>query len=153
MHALALMALAQGPLHRGREPLHAVLEHVIVSAGMERLDRAVLADVAGNENERDFGPDFPRDLQRLGAVELAEGKIRQDKVEVSATDFLTERLARGDEGDFGLGPLLPEEQTHEFGIAGIVFQVENSHRAGAEKERGSVAAKRQRTRLTMPGSG
>ena len=52
---LPLLAFAQGSGDGGNEPFDAVFEHVILRARPYRLDRRILANRAGNENEWNLG--------------------------------------------------------------------------------------------------
>ena len=65
LHA-AVGRLAQLALDRGAEPAQVVLEHVVVRAGAHRLNRRVLADGAGDDDERDVGVVIAEQAQGVG---------------------------------------------------------------------------------------
>lgn len=88
MHPLS-MALTRGarggfperPLHRRHEAREALFEHVIGGAGLERLDRRLLAQGAGDEDEGDLGAALPGTGEGREAIVGRQGVVGEDKVE------------------------------------------------------------------------
>ena len=74
-----LGGLAQRALHRAHDPREAILHHVVRRADLERVDRQLLAQRAGNEDERHLGTLFQRDVQGRDAVEGRQGKVGEDR--------------------------------------------------------------------------
>ena len=70
----------QRPAHRRRQSRHVGLEHVVVGAALQRIDGALFADGAGEEDERGVGRELARDLERGEAVEPGQGEIGKDEV-------------------------------------------------------------------------
>src|SRR5882762_6008991 len=77
---VALFRIAQRALDRRHEPRPAFLEHIIDGALLQRLDGALLADRAGDEDEGRVGTLRSGDLQRVRAVETRQSVIGQDEV-------------------------------------------------------------------------
>ncbi|CAA9443522.1 MAG: hypothetical protein AVDCRST_MAG51-3453 [uncultured Ramlibacter sp.] len=79
---LALRHLAQGALDHQRQPRQPALADVVGRASLEHLDGVVLADHAGDEDERRIRAAGARHLQRLFAREAGDLVVREDQVEV-----------------------------------------------------------------------
>jgi hypothetical protein len=77
---VAIVGFAQRALDRRYQPRPAVLEHVIDGALLQRLDGALLADGAGDEDERCFGTAQSGDLQSVDTVEARQRVVGQDHV-------------------------------------------------------------------------
>jgi hypothetical protein len=70
----------QRALHGGHEPLGIGLQYVVGRAALQGLDRALLADRAGEKDEGNVGRHLAGDGERGHAVELRQAEIRQDDV-------------------------------------------------------------------------
>ena len=57
-----------------------VLEHIVGGAALQRPDRILFADRAGDEDERSVRRYFPGERERLHAIEARHRKIRKDHV-------------------------------------------------------------------------
>ncbi|MCZ7562659.1 MAG: hypothetical protein M5U08_01720 [Burkholderiales bacterium] len=66
--------------HRRAEAREAILDEVVGRAEAHRLDRELLADRAGQQDERDVRRHLLRDAQRADAVETGQGVIGEDQV-------------------------------------------------------------------------
>src|SRR6266446_7527502 len=77
---IAVIGFAQRALDRRHQPRSAFLENIIDGALLQRLDGALLADRAGDEDEGRVGTARFGDLQRVGAVETRQSVIGQDEI-------------------------------------------------------------------------
>ena len=78
---LTLRAFAQSTPHDGRQPLQALLQHVIGRAALEHLDRVLFAEQPRHEDERRIGRALDRDRQRFDAGEGRHDEVGEDHVE------------------------------------------------------------------------
>ena len=74
-NTLALGRLRKRASYCGSEPLQVVFQHVVGRAEPDRLDGPLLADRAGNKNERDARAHIPHHAQCLDAVKGRHGKV------------------------------------------------------------------------------
>ena len=72
--------LVERAAHRRRQPRHIGLQHVVIGAALQRVDGALLADGAGQEDERCVRRHLLRDFQRRDAIEAGQGEIGEDEI-------------------------------------------------------------------------
>jgi len=75
-----LLTLGQGALHDRHQALQPALQYVVGGACLETLDGDLLADGAGNEDERKVEILCPQQAQRGQPVEGGEGVVGEDEV-------------------------------------------------------------------------
>ena len=122
----AILRLAQGAPDRRHEPLEPLLEDVVDRAGLEGLDRLLLADGAGDEQERDLRADLPGDLQGRHAVERGQRVVRQDQIRPRAVQGPAANALLGvHQADLAGQAALGQPGRDQLGIQGVVLQVED----------------------------
>ena len=128
--APALLGFAQLARHGRGKPGEAALHQIVVRAGHHRLDRDILTDRAGHENERDVGVPFLADLERGEAAEARHGKIGQH-------DLRRELLQSAAQIGLGLNATSGEIELRalqlmqgDLGVLVIVFDQQNLDRCG-----------------------
>jgi hypothetical protein len=77
---VAVLDFAQRALDRQHQARPVLLEHIIDGALFQRLDGALLADGAGDEDEGCVGPPRSGDLQCVHAVETRQSVVGQNQV-------------------------------------------------------------------------
>ena len=108
---VALLARAQGvlgaaalaPLGRlpqlaldgGQQAAELILHHVVVGARPHQPDRAVLADLSRDDDERKVEPRGLHEVQRLEPAEAPEVTVRQDEVEAAPVEGRAHLGGRG----------------------------------------------------------
>ena len=75
--AAVLLGFAQGAAHGGHEPFRPVLEDVIRGAGLESLNRRLLANGSGNQQNGRLRCFLLGELDRLDAVVGKAGSSRR----------------------------------------------------------------------------
>jgi hypothetical protein len=123
----ALPPVAQGAVDRGDQALHPVLDEVILRAGLEGLDCALLADRPGEEDEGGPGNLLLDDLEGIQPGEGAEGEIGEHQVVGIPLDERRKLLAVRDQVDLAARPLLGEQQANKLRVVGIVLDVQDPH--------------------------
>ena len=116
--------------HRRRQPAQIGFQYVVGGAALERLDRAFLADGAGNEYERRVGPQFPGDVERRQAVERGQRKIGQDHVRLEFVERAHERFFRLHPLRDTVDAAAPQLPRFEFGVGGHVFKKKDLELSG-----------------------
>ena len=91
----AFRGVMQSAAHRRDQALQAVFEHIIGGARPQTLDRALLADGAGDKDERGIRLQLPGRRQRFGAVVGGQRVIAENQIDV-----------RPGQGGFKLRPAL-----------------------------------------------
>ncbi len=79
--AASFVDFGQGPFHCLGQKAEVLLEHVVDGAGAHHVDRMLLAEHAGKEDEGCLRCQSTRFLQRLAAGEAWQDEVRQDQVE------------------------------------------------------------------------
>ncbi len=118
-------ALARCTMHRAHDPRQPLLEDVVGRADLQRIDRDLLAQRAGDEDEREFGPPFQGDLQGREPVERRQGQIRQHQVEI-LIERRHEVIPRFHPGDVADDAPVLEHGLDDFRVVPVVLEVEYS---------------------------
>jgi hypothetical protein len=107
--------------HGARQAAEAVLQHVIGGAPLQRIDGAVLAERAGDEDERQLCVVLADDFQRLESAETRQREIRQHDVRAESLQCLAQP-------DLGIHPArvehgagAPQRTRHQLGVDLLVF--------------------------------
>ena len=124
----ASSGFAQRALHGGHEPRQSRLHDIIRGADFDRLDRHLLAERAGDEDEGQIGAGIERKLQCGKPVEGRKFVIRENKVDsgiLKTGDELGARLRADDvTGEMlGFKALL-----NKLRIMGVILQQQNPKR-------------------------
>jgi hypothetical protein len=98
----------------------AVLQHVVAGAALERFDRPLLAERAGDEDERRVRRPLAREVERLEAVEARQVVVRENEVRLVALEALQEILAAVDALEQVRQAGLAEGVLDEFGVRDVV---------------------------------
>src|SRR5439155_5879429 len=91
-----LRGLAQRSLDRGHEPRKAVLQDDVGPPQLDHLDDVLLAQHAGDEDERNLRTELAAESQRRGAVKPLEREVREDEVRLEAGEIPQEIFPRRD---------------------------------------------------------
>ncbi len=125
-----LQAVVQGTGdHRG-ETLEPLLHHIIGSSRFDALDRALLSERAGDENEGDFEAALPQQAQGAQPVEARKIVIGEDQVEIGSVQERFEFLPGLHlcPGAIVAGGLkLPD---FELCVEGVIFENQEFERSG-----------------------
>jgi hypothetical protein len=113
-------------VHGRHELRQARLQHIVARATLERLDRALLAERAGDKDERDVREKLLRKLERREAVEGRQVVVGQDEVRHSAREDAEEILARIDAFQRVRQSELPQGEAHQFGIGNVVLNEDDA---------------------------
>ena len=133
LDALALLALArlgERPQHRHRQLAQPLLDDVVGRALLQRFDRVVLAEHAGDEDEGRGGRSLARDGERLHAVEGGQGVIGEDQLVMPARDGGDEVRARAHAIDPEVELGGAEIFADELRVDAAVLEMEDARDAG-----------------------
>src|SRR5690606_33825700 len=78
-----LARLGQRAIDHCRQSLQAIFEHVVGRAALQRLDRALFAERARDEQERRVGTALERDPERLQPVESGERIVSENQMRLA----------------------------------------------------------------------
>src|SRR5271157_2536402 len=117
---------AQRAPHRGREPRQPCLHDVIGGPDLQRFDRHVLAERAGDEDERQVRAGAPRELQRGNAVERRKLVIREDQVDLGVVESGHEPVAGLGADDVAGNIVGFKEIANKLRVTGVVLQQQNA---------------------------
>jgi hypothetical protein len=153
----ALVRFLQRALDDGRQPIQAVLHHVIGGALPQGVDRAVLADGARDEHERHAGGLLAGQLERHHPVEsIRHAEVRQDDVRVELHQRAEILLARLDAPEFQLVPQPAQLAQLQLGVVLHVLEHEDPQRLAHGRDLRSAGMRRvlmRRARLrNSPGA-
>src|SRR3954447_5834977 len=95
----ALAYFLQRALDSRYETIEPLFENVVGRTALERIDRALLAEEAGDDDERRVGSALAGQLQRGKAVEGRQKIVREDDVEGCLLECGGERFSRFDGDD------------------------------------------------------
>jgi hypothetical protein len=124
----ALARFAQRAAHRADDARQTLLQHVVGGADLHRLDRHLLAQRAGDEDEWQLGALLHGEPQGRHAVEGRQREVRQDQVVRAARESRRVVAPRVHPGDVaGDAPGL-EHPLDELGILGVVLEVQDAQR-------------------------
>ena len=123
---LAVGGFAQLALNRGPEPPQVLLEHVVVCTGAHRVDRGVLADGAGDDDERNVFGLLAEQAQRLGGAEALHRVIAEDDVEGARGERVEEVGAGFDGPGFGLEAMPAQLTSNQLHVVGGVLDEEHT---------------------------
>jgi hypothetical protein len=124
-----LPRLGQRPQDRGGQALEALLQHVIRRAPLQRLDRDLLAEGAGNEDEGRRWAEPPGHGERAQAIEGGQHVIGQNEIEPAFRDRTLKLVGRDDPVDRRLEPEPRNGFGHELGVERAVLQEEDAQHA------------------------
>ncbi len=118
--------LRDRPLDGGRQAHQVVLQDVIGRAALQRANRVVLAQRAGNENERNVGDGLARDRESAHAVEVRHGEVREDDVGIEFDELAAEVLLALDAARIHRNPRALELARCEDGVSFDVLDDQDS---------------------------
>ena len=114
-----------GAVHGNSQAPQMLLHHVVRRAQPHGFRRALFADGARHENERNVPFGFPGPLQRVRAAIPRQAVVGNDHVHVALGQFALEILRLRHDDDVEIQMVAAEHVLHEHGIEGAVFQMED----------------------------
>jgi len=124
---LALLGcFAQRSRHRRHEPLETALQHVIGRARFHAFDRFVLAQRAGDDDDRRIRLGFARERERLQSVVGGEVVVAEHEIEGIARDRRFERRPVARANDLARAPFGLERVLDELRVERVVFEMQDS---------------------------
>ena len=126
---LAHDRLRHAPLQRRHQPHHAPLQEEIVRAGAYRLGRSLLADLAGDHQERDVLLGLFEDLQGEQTAEAGDDIVADDGIPLGALDGLPHRRRVVDALGLDGEPALFELKDDELGVIGRILDYQYSEQS------------------------
>ena len=125
----AVLRFTQCAAYRAHDPREALFQHVVRGSELEGLDRQLLAEHSGNEDERHIRRSLRCDLQRRHAVEGRERIVREDQVQTASLERRDEVLAGLHARNVAGDPAYLEHVANELGVPGVVLEVQHAKRA------------------------
>ena len=125
---LALGRFADGAADGRNEPVQTIFEHVIGGAALDGFNGRFFANTAGYENEGKSGSPLLGQFQCVFSIEGGKRIVAQDEIETVLSQSLFVFGSRADADHLTGDSLLLEKGAHQFGIARIIFQMQNSQR-------------------------
>lgn len=119
--ATTLMHLGERAGHRLGQQAEVLLEHVVDGALAHHLHRVLLAEHAGEEDERGLGCEASRHFQGLGPGGAGQDEVAEDQVVLPAQQGFFHGPVVIDQGGLHRQAATFERQQGQLGITGAVF--------------------------------
>ncbi len=147
-----LAGLGDGAAYGRGEAGEGALQDEVGGPVAERLDRGLLAERAGDEDEGDPGAELAFDRQRGVAVDAGEVEVGEDEIRRGGREGAPIGLGLVDMFDVRIEPVGGEHGADEFEGAEVVLEVDDAQ--GMGRARGHVTdAKARRSLLSSRGKG
>jgi hypothetical protein len=119
------LGLVQRAVYGRHQPSQVLLEHIIGRPRLQALDRALLADGAGDKDEGDFRLQLLRRPQRLGAAVGGHRIIAENQIQVQREHRgLKLRLVPG-RNDLAVYAAPGQRRGHQLAVPRFIFQVDD----------------------------
>jgi len=123
--------ILQRPLDRRHQALRISLQYVVDGAASQRLDRPLLADRSGEEDEGNIGCHLTGDGERGDSIELGQTEIRENDVGQLCCQRGAHIGGRDDASRSADIASLLQSPDRELGIRSRVLDHENAQRVCA----------------------